>query len=129
MNLLTILSNLLLAHASELVTNSKNLLLAHASEQKLSLFIILKEYENNLSISENLVTKAIEYGKSKGLTRVELNFMEHEEKVDYQTLGMPVTDRNSHMRQELTQKTTYTECFENSEIIPINQSFNFCLND
>lgn len=85
--------------------------------------IILKEHENNLPISENLVTKAIEYGKSKGLTRVELNFMEHEdkEKVDYQKLGMHVTDRNSHMRQELTQKTTYTECFENSEIIPINQ--------
>ncbi len=85
--------------------------------------IVLKEYESNLSIAENLVTKAIEYGKSKGLTRVELNFMEHEdkEKIDYQALGMYVTERNSHMRQELTQKTTHTEHFENFDIIPINQ--------
>lgn len=85
--------------------------------------IILEEYENNLSISKNLITKAIEHGQSRGITRVELSFKEYEDKkkIDYQALGVPLIDRNCHMRQELTQKTKVAERFENFEVIPISQ--------
>jgi len=85
--------------------------------------IVLKEYENDFSIVQNLITKTIKYGKSKGLTRIELSYMEsdYEKKVNYQSLGMHMVERNCHMRQELSQKIDYTGFPENLTVAPISQ--------
>ncbi|TET29311.1 MAG: GNAT family N-acetyltransferase [Candidatus Heimdallarchaeota archaeon] len=85
--------------------------------------IVLKEYENDYSIIQNLIAKTIEYGISEGLTRIELSFMESdgEKKTDYQTLGMHLVERNCHMRQELSQKIDFTGFPENLTVVPISQ--------
>ena len=46
---------------------------------------------------------------------------DYEKKVNYQSLGMHMTEKNCHMRQELSQKINYTGFPENLKIIPINQ--------
>lgn len=85
--------------------------------------IILKEYENDISITQKLIKKAIEFGKSKGITRIELSFMEssNDKKTNYQSLGMTAVERNCHMRQELTQEIEYTGFPNNLKIVPIRQ--------
>ncbi len=85
--------------------------------------IILKEYEDSHAISERLIERAIEYGKEKKLTRVELNFKENEDtnNVDYQTLGLHLIERNCHMRYNLSQNTTHIYQPINYKVIPINK--------
>lgn len=85
--------------------------------------IVLKEFENEYSIAQNLIAKTIEYGMSKGLTRIELSYMERDsdKKVNYQSLGLTMVERNCHMRQELSQKIDYTGFPENLKVVPINQ--------
>lgn len=85
--------------------------------------IVLKEFENDYSIAQNLIAKTIEYGISKGLTRIELSYMERDsdKKVNYQSLGLNLVERNCHMRQELSQKIDYTGFPENLKVVPISQ--------
>jgi ribosomal protein S18 acetylase RimI-like enzyme len=85
--------------------------------------IVLKEHENDLTIIQKLITKAIEHGKSKDITRIELSFMENngEKKINYQSLGMTMVERNCHMRHELAQEIEYTGFPNNIKTVPISQ--------